>query len=872
MKKLNRLLALILLIIFALQIGAAAEEGSFKDKWLSDLDYTEKIYEYDFNTVNGDSEESEQKKVFPKEISAVLALKLMSLLPDGTFGEGNTVPANELAITMARFIAYNDESLEGLYSSYGEKTPVTHFDVVKLIVNGLGYEVMTKESSYEQVAQRIKLLRNVSYQAQKYITRHELAHLIYNALEIDIMVQTAFSDNPTYVIEKGTTILSENLKAVKLTGVVTAENGTDIYSTVRTKEGIIHIDRAPYYTGDVSVMGLLGHRVFGYAVKDIDNEKYTLLSLEIEENDDALIIETLKISDIRDNRIYYSNGSKDVSASISGVKNVLYNNEIAGREQLAAFLKDYEGSIMLSSSSTGSKHDIAIINVYQSFVIAQLQLSDDRITLKNDMTFDGSNQINIDESAATPRRVVSVTKDGKAISLADLKAGQVISVNQNASRTNLNIMVSDRKLSGKITGTTSDGFTDEFLIDQKPFKVSKSYYLSREIKTDLKKMEVGDIGEFYLSHDNYIVDFNYSDINEYGYLRDIAKDNKTVDRFTKVKLFTRQGNWEIYNFAQKLELDGVNVTADQAYTSMSGYSENIRKTIVRYRLNSNDEIVFFDTIHDSAAEIADNQQTRVKPPMVWTGLLDWTVGFSEITNLENSVYKVKNGMTTIFSIPADEDKENLYKVVSPSSMKSKTTVVLHLYCWDEFRYSRAALLYPSSATSEESNVDRIIVNKLVQALDEDENIGTKIDGIQTSGTTWYNVSYFITEDLLNGKLAGVKSGDVLSFEATTDGILRAASISTNIESWSKKYVKLGGYVEQAWGTVSKLDIETNRIMLSVGTYPNGDDFTNAYYPESIAIYDSKRGSAVPATLSDLHIGDVIYGAGGTSFLRMIVFR
>ncbi|MBR1970815.1 MAG: hypothetical protein IKA17_10735 [Clostridia bacterium] len=848
-------------------------ETGMRNQIMPELDYIDKVYKYDVTEkdkapMGGDSAFNNNIKPmvevsqFPVEIGTVVGLNLMSLSEDGTFDSMGFVPYNEYAyIVSVLMLGREDGYFKDMYDS-ADTSLVTQEQAIKGILDGLGYGVVCEKTSYYKVAIDTGLIKNLNYSAQKNITRGELAKLIYNALTIGTMEPSQYGADMAYSVNSDFTLLWNVHSAVKIEGVVTAAGGVDLYSTVMPDEKYIYIDKVAYLKGNIDDTNLLGQQVFGYAVTDGD--EYTIIYLDYNQRNETITIPLVSISEIRNNVIYYSDENGNHKQSIKNVKRIVYNNDIADDYVLTEDILNSEGELTICNLKDGL--DAIIINEYQSFGVASVSAINGFITLKHGMSFNGSNKLDLYVEGVKDKRVTYI-KNGKPIGLKEIKGGDVISVCANKAGTIYKIVVSDNIIRN---GSVSELDSEEVTIGNNTYKVSEGYYKARENDSSVSPLTVGAQGKFYVTYDNRIVDFTERKNLEYGILRGV-QGNETFGDVEKVqiKVFTEGGSWEIYSLAKLLEFDGAaKKSYKDVYNSLrsTDYSEEgVFDNLVQYKLNSDDEIVFLDTIVDTDAEIASGNSSRLRYNGTWEGELDWTVN-TNLATLEGSRYKLMNQSTVVFSVPNNLDAENKYAAIKVSSLPSETNAKVKIYSADDYFRAGAIIENHTGGGSAESFY-RMVVDKVIKKLDSEGNYVTAVKTLMLdSSGTCNNMEYILSEES-EAIASTLKRGDVLLHTYMGDNSINVSVlIDSSFEEWVESIYDPAGGEEEMYGTVHSIDFENNFIAVRVG------EELYSYEFEGAILYDRANDTLAGASLEELSEGDKIYNRGSNSRGRFVVYR
>ena len=122
--------------------------------------------------------------------------------------------------------------ISNLKSEYaGEDAKITLGVAIEEIIKVLGYDVIiSPKNSYYTQANKLKLLRGIDLKTTDSVTRYDMAMLIYNALDVEVLKTTSYGNRISYNTAPGQTLLVSTLKIGKVEGQVT-DNGVTALKT-----------------------------------------------------------------------------------------------------------------------------------------------------------------------------------------------------------------------------------------------------------------------------------------------------------------------------------------------------------------------------------------------------------------------------------------------------------------------------------------------------------------------------------------------------------------------------------------------------------------------------------------------------------------
>ena len=201
---------------------------------------------------------------YEKSVSLLSQLNIMRGYEDGSFQPQRRVTRAEIATVVSRMLninvnfggpTYSDvpkshwayENIEnctalGLVNGVGDgqympSEYVSRTQILKILVCMLGYGTIAEQNGgypvgYLAVAADLKL----DSAGNEAITRGEIADLLVDALEVNILQPSSFGDNVILETQKGETLLTNHLGLTKKSGIITASGRTSLTSAFKKKK------------------------------------------------------------------------------------------------------------------------------------------------------------------------------------------------------------------------------------------------------------------------------------------------------------------------------------------------------------------------------------------------------------------------------------------------------------------------------------------------------------------------------------------------------------------------------------------------------------------------------------------------------------
>jgi len=335
-----------------------------------------------------------------------------------------------------------------------------------------------------------------------------------------------------------------------------------------------------------------------YVLPRYENDRLEIMSAMIENyNPSARVIEYIKGNAV--NRL-----SK---ATIAQGATVIYNGyafegEIS--DKIAEFIsEERKGRIVLIDTNGGSHYNMVRIESYDVFVLGS-KLSKDKVVYdyydkQKWFCFDDYDNVEI------------VNADGEKIELGS-EIPTVFLVAESDGGERLSFVLCENIVTGRIDAIRTK---NEIYVDGSPEKIDKDIY------NYIKKIIT--VGSTYkLTYDKFdeIVfaekTLDVAGTMQLGYVVGVACVNDTFSSLIKAKIYTQNGEFKIYDFAEKVNIDGsIYNTANpvSVFGAFPGNSANsVERQLVRFAINGKSKIFKIDTYNFvSSKEVKSNTLKRI---------------------------------------------------------------------------------------------------------------------------------------------------------------------------------------------------------------------------------------------------------------------
>lgn len=585
MRNLKKVIALV--AVFAMLISTVAFAESFSDVAKTD-NYAEAIETLSaLNIITGDDENNDGKMEFRPadtitraEVTAIIS-RIQGM---NSAAQSNTeftdVPSSHWA---SGYI--NQAAGQGIVNGYGDgnfgpEDAVKYEEIIKMLMETLGYNPFVNDNGgyptgYITAAQRYGVLEGVvGGGVGTEAPRGMVAQMVYNAIDTPLMDKYTYGKDAQYVVYDNIdtygyqTLLTRDLKMIKITGKVVANSYTDLTNgstsvdTSMDKTIAVRVDNTnsnyqyglsdylatsntdyralSIYQGEVDADSYLGYAVSLYAKEESNNDEYTLVSITQNGSRNSSVEFTLDqyssfdftSADAKSTLKYLKNTTdrNETRLNIQANPTVIYNG-VAGDTLDKYFTKDvieedtrFSGKVTVMDTDDISGYDVVVIEVGAGAVVSNVTNAG-RVNFMTNATFpkvgakNALKYLEFDESDSNV--LVNLTKNGEPFDYQELKEWDVLTVVWNGTDDvyNARVLDTDQALISTIKSerTASSG-AKEFNIDGTWYQEADGAYYSGS------KLEAGTSGKFYIDEygkiiavdksvqvgDNNIVSDNYA--------------------------------------------------------------------------------------------------------------------------------------------------------------------------------------------------------------------------------------------------------------------------------------------------------------------------------------------------------------------------
>ncbi|MGN1097673.1 MAG: S-layer homology domain-containing protein, partial [Clostridia bacterium] len=674
----------------------------------------------------------------------------------------------EAVVAYARSMGITDGYEDGYF--YPDD-PVTYEQAIKMIIGALGYDYYATAdggypSGYLKVANNLKLTSGVGLTVGSYITRGDVAKIVYNSLTVDLMEGTEYSgaNEVTYEIIEGKNLLNTYFDVEKLRGTIDETGFTSLLGETSLEENEVRIGNEIFDVGTTNIASYIGYYVTFYALETDDSDKRVIISYKVESSKnnyikiDAENIENVEIT-TNNYLIEYRNNINDKTTKrvkISSTPYVIYNGVALPDYTLDDFDPDYGQLTLLDSDGNGT-YDLVDILSYDIMLVLSSSSASGNVS---SVYTTGARSVKLDEDDED-YTVRLMDGDGNKVSFNQINKNTVLHValSKDEGQTVRTAIVSNATVNGTIKSITDDG----------KYVINGTAYEAIGYMKNLQTMAIGDSGNFFLTYDGRIAGFDgesklsknigmFISWNEGGY----------TDGGDVIKIMHANGSFGTYNLASTVKLNGVSYRGKDVFKWISdasstnpifgddkeplfGSYDTDRKTnkiIARperagilYKLNSDGKIseITMVTAKNSANDeihVITRGRSRTNRDN-YNDSLYYSTKYHCFHRSDNKVY-VTDG--TVVFMSADNytktDDSQIYSATTPASMWNNQYFQYYeayFYYVEDREYADFAVFYDDydaeASSSLETDYSRYtmydkirIVDRIIERYNEDNDI------------------------------------------------------------------------------------------------------------------------------------------------------
>jgi len=365
------------------------------------------------------------EKEFIKEYSLMCGL---GYFDEATMPYDDEVSGAKYSEIMKKATGYE---ISNYYEGVNGISALKYADAFKVLLDIMGYKTLIDEGDgyplgYVNYALSLKMTAGIDFKAGERITYGNLARLIYNTFDVEVMKFTVDGKGISglYTREERT-FARCILKIDSVKGQITANEVDGING--RVSKNMLEINGVRYERNSTQeLIDWLGYYVEAYI--SIDGNDRIVKYIEIDDNSEIFEVDAYDIVECKDETLRYIKPNRtEGKVTFNTDADVIKNGKVLSTYNDSDF-DISKGKITLIKNK-GGNYDTVIINSYKDFVVSSTDAEE--LVLYNEIhTTEEEWTLELDEDSVDEIiRIKDV--NGKVMTFSDIKAGDVLSVAQS---------------------------------------------------------------------------------------------------------------------------------------------------------------------------------------------------------------------------------------------------------------------------------------------------------------------------------------------------------------------------------------------------------------------------------------------------------
>lgn len=693
-------------------------------------------YDYDISLLRGleitddTASDTVTRAMFCQYVSNIINYRMKPQNKNGRFSDMSETHPNSGAVYNLFERGYISGKSE---TSFDPDSPILYEQALKILLNAAGFGVLADSYgdypvNYLRIGSEYGFTKGTAKKVGDELTTGEAAAFLSNALKQPVPVQSGFGGERSFSLDGEKTMLSEFMGIKKISGIMTDNGIASLTGSSKVREKYVKINGNELFAGENSYVSYLGCLVDAYAAND-DEKKIIYLACNERNKILSVSAETILDEDknFSINKIVYEDIKGGIkTAKISPDADFILNNSTL----LDVTKKDISidcGELILIDNNGDGINEVVLIKKPVICSVSGVDANNGKLFLSG-----GKAALNLRDAA-----FLSITKNGKIISISDISKDDVIKAYVNADEDIYEISVITRKITGAVNSVGNHGSYVE---------ISGAMYtvLNKDL---ISSSMLNGVYTFLLDDEGKIVDvkaFSHSEA-KVAMLRD-AKVKKNLNGSLQLKLLGCDGEIFILSCAKKLMIDSdSSMSAGEAETYLCA---NAKNKLIKYELDINGEINEIKTAYEGKSmpddKIGELQMYQGGEKLQYSGSQNCFGGKILIS-----------GDTKIFLIPASSDEDEKFIVSDISFFNHTSSYFIDAYTIGIENGFAEYVICKNEEEQTYTNKDNpVLVDKIVKTLSENGEVELCLKGYGVSG----EVSYAVKN---TDAIKDIRQGDVI---------------------------------------------------------------------------------------------------------------
>ncbi len=766
--------------------------------------------------------------------------------------------------------------------------PLNYDEAMTMLVRLLGYGLHAEQSGgfphgYIAIANKLGLsdgLRSISGGA---LQEYDGITLLYNAINAYYVEIVGIDESGIqYGGSSNRTFLYEFRKIYRVEGILQSSGAASIGTDIPNEEGKVIIGSYTYLA-DETYNEYLGMNVEAY-VQQGDMADTVLLITPVH-NDEILVKDEDIVSMSPDflTFTYYGSSDNTRKAQVSAIASVIYNGQPIVPTDAAIF-KPADGYVRLVDSRNEAGYDTIFITDYTTAVVESISKASETITSSFSTKSGAVFTPDVFELEEELGEIVRIYNGETEVALNELQPGDVLKIAESVvdGRQVLYAYLSRARITGTVTGYTTK--EDNFItIDGTEYRMNERYEAALLAgDPQAKQIKIGSGYTFYLDNDGEIAYAKEVDGSvRYGLVRATADESKFGSDI-RVRMFTQEGIWQDFQFADKVKYLGLNQNATVVKDAIDTAKVTKGYAVIAYTLGSDGKIRSVELpstvsdLNDITDDDTFNTYSLSNDSTAKNGKLRY---LTNMTTFGMKVY-IDNNATLWYLDPLNLDDEEAYSVQGTTGLVNYTWYIADAYNVDRYGFANVFVIENDSTAKDETikNVEPLVIEEVQRTLGSDGEDVITLTGMMGS---YDMISFYCDEDVElqvdaatvtdDGSIAaagveGLQRGDVVSLYSDSKGYVTTVRVIHKVNQKELFHPEdtanmdsngISGQTSglKTHGMVKLCNHADNRLQVDCGTTGLMNLRTAAN--TLVSIYDADTDKLTRGTINDIEVGDYV---------------
>lgn len=745
---------------------------------------------------------------------------------------GETSYFYDVPVAHRAYSAVNTLASRNIISGSGGKLfkpdePIVVVDAIKILLSVMGYGEYVEQynggypTGYITTANRTGISKGIDLSGT--FSNAKMYLLLYKAMTTEMFKAKQYSASGITYAKSDDTLLSLYHDTYYVRGVLNGASGVSLTDGNTNNANTVQIDDTVYET-EIDVSQYLGEKIEAFYRHDKNTDINTVIwmkpygdskALNISvDNDASFDLNTFSLTYVKEN-------GRNAHVRLDSNCILIYNGKVVTENYDDYFNRGVYTLKLLSRN--GSKNDVAIMREYQNMVVGFVNKDNLKISDK----YNASHILELDGDSYDFLKVRQ--SNGTEASVADIVAGNVLSLFESADGKYLEIIISSDEVSGTLSAVSEQAYEYELTVDGEKYIYPKSagaFSCSAGSSVNLKLDAFGKVADIETKSAGGEVSYL---IKAMAYKEDFGDDKM----YLKV-LYGGSGEVEKFDCKDAIIIDGKKYkNMEDAYKCLSNSSGETIQQLVRLTLNQDNEITKIDTAAMGPGEGEGNLQIHVNRMK----------GIWRRTDFDGRMSI--NGATRIFIVPpsgveANDDNYMIVKQADTAEYVSGVYVTSY-----KTKEKVGSEQYVVMEQANDSTFEQIpfLIQDIEMTVDDDDEVREQISGYLGNAEARFMAAdglSFTDMGLTRGcliKIAKDKRGKVVSIKkivAPEDVEERKKSFDG---SWGLGSIHSGEIIDVVDGI---LMIDTRDADEDPEGWIDADDLRIDCKSSTIVIWDSDR--------------------------------